>query len=75
MSAPDLAPQGMTEAELTAQRGALQRSLERLAAITVCCGSCQHFAMGTCAKHGDVPLAFQKSQGQCEDWRYDGVPF
>jgi hypothetical protein len=66
---------GMTAADLAVQRGALQRSLERLSVIKTNCAHCVHFEMGACEKHGDVPREFQVVEGQCDDWRYDGVPF
>lgn len=67
--------EGMTAAELAVQKAALQCSLDRLNVIAPNCGHCKHFEMGTCAKHGDVPIEFQRSVGECEDWIYDGVPF
>jgi hypothetical protein len=66
---------GTTAAEITTQRSALTHAIRRLDAIAIVCGSCQHFEMGTCALHGDVPVTFQKTVGACDDWRYDGVPF
>lgn len=66
---------GATAAEISTQRGTLQRAVDRLAAIKINCASCQQFEMGTCEKHGDVPLEFQKAEGECPDWSYDGVPF
>ena len=66
---------GTTAAALQVQHIALTDALRRLDAIKTCCGHCQHFELGACALHGDVPKDFQKTEGQCDDWRYDGVPF
>ena len=64
----EAAPRGMTAAEL-------KRARDRLGVIQTNCGHCEHFELGRCDLHGEVPLSFQKTEGQCEDWRYDGVPF
>lgn len=66
---------GITAAQLQTQRASLRTSLARLDAIKTNCGACEHFSMGRCGVHGDVPEEFQKVEGQCEDWRYDGIPF
>jgi hypothetical protein len=71
----DAINRGATAADIATQRAALQRAISGLDAVKTNCGSCQHFEMGTCEKHGAVPLEFQKVEGQCDDWRYDGVPF
>lgn len=67
--------EGMTLAELGVQRDALSQALARLNAIKPCCHSCREFDMGVCRMHGDIPAEFQKVEGECTDWRYDGVPF
>ena len=56
-------------------RGALEAAMARLAHIKFDCAHCQHFSLDNCAKYGRIPADFLKTEGQCEDWRYDGVPF
>jgi hypothetical protein len=68
-------PRDITAAELHAQQDALRTALSRYEVIKTNCGHCKHFEMGTCEMHGDVPITFQKSVDECDDWRYDGVPF
>lgn len=60
---------------ILATRGALDAAQARLANIKFDCQHCQHYSLENCAKHGRIPADFLKSQGECEDWRYDGVPF
>jgi hypothetical protein len=66
---------GMTAAELEVQRSALTRALAELARIETNCEHCEHFQISRCALHGEVPVSFQKTPGQCADWRYDSIPF
>ena len=66
---------GASMGQLQVQRDALTSALRRIDVIAANCGHCMHFELGTCALHGDVPIAFQKTSGECDDWRYDGVPF
>jgi hypothetical protein len=69
------APAGMTAAELNVQREALRTALRKLEVIQVHCASCKEFELGVCARHGNVPVSFQKSVDECDDWTYDGIPF
>jgi hypothetical protein len=66
---------GMTAAQYAVQRDALRAALTRMDAIKVTCHFCASFELGKCEKHGAVPLEFQKSEGACAEWTYDGVPF
>lgn len=66
---------GTTVADLAVQRDALTAALRRLDVIKTNCGHCMHFELGACALHGEVPIKFQKTSGECDDWKYDGVPF
>jgi hypothetical protein len=68
-------PAGITALELTTQAEALRAALRRFEVIKNNCGHCKHFEIGRCELHGEVPVAFQKSVGECDDWRYDGVPW
>lgn len=67
--------QGTTAAELDRMRQPILHQLRQIDAVKVCCGACQHFELGKCELHGEVPIAFQKQENACADWRYDGVPF
>lgn len=67
--------EGAAMPELIATRTALEAGLARLSHIKFDCAHCQHFSLDNCAKYGRIPADFLKTEGQCEDWRYDGVPF
>jgi hypothetical protein len=69
------AVEGMTALELSTQREALRTALRRLDVIQVHCASCKQFELGTCSLHGNVPVSFQKSVDECDDWTFDGIPF
>lgn len=69
------ATKGMTASVLDLQLQLARRVVGQLEAIKTHCASCEHFELGACAKHGAVPLTFQKTEGECDDWRYDGIPF
>ena len=66
---------GATAQQIAVQRDALTKSLARLNAIKLNCCSCQQFDMGACKTHGQIPKEFQTVEGECPDWRYDGIPF
>lgn len=68
---------GMTAIELRTVREALRERLATLDKITATCVHCEHFAHAPhCAKFDAVPPQdFQRAEGACEDWRFDGVPF
>lgn len=67
--------EGMTLAQYNAQKMALVQSLKRMDEIKTNCGHCLHFCLDVCGIHkADVPVAFQKTEGECELWVYDGVP-
>ncbi len=73
---PGSEPQeGMTAEQLAVQIDALNKALGRLTIIKTNCHSCQRFSLDECALHGAVPQDFQRVQGACPDWRFDGVPF
>lgn len=66
----------MTLIELRAVRDALRRRLTELDRITPTCWTCASFKDAPrCDKHGAVPEEFQRAEGACQDWVYDGVPF
>ena len=67
--------EGATLAELQAHRDALRAALKRVEAVRANCHSCGLFELGACQVHGQVPEAFQLAEGECAEWRYDGVPF
>lgn len=69
------ATRGTTLQELTVQKNALHRAWKMLESIKPCCHSCDQFDMGSCRTHGPIPKEFQTVEGQCPDWRYDGIPF
>lgn len=74
--APSSTPErGCTLAQLLIQRDALRQSLHRLETIKPCCLSCEQFDLGACKLHGEIPVEFQKVEGECPDWRYDAIPF
>ena len=68
--------EGLTADELEATRKRLRDALARAELIKTNCHNCQHFSLDRCGKHdADVPVEFQTSEGQCPDWRFDGIPF
>jgi hypothetical protein len=67
---------GLTADELEATKRQLRRALERAELIKTNCANCEHFSLDRCNKHNaDVPVEFMRTEGQCPDWRFDGVPF
>jgi hypothetical protein len=67
---------GMTLEEYTTQRNALLQSLKRFDFIRPSCQHCEHFTMDHCKVHDmDVPVEFQKKEGECKEWVSDGLPF
>lgn len=68
-------PTGTSAADLATIRGALDGALMRLARIKVSCHDCAQWDIDSCTLYGSVPADFQKLEGQCADWRYDGVPW
>ena len=68
--------EGATAEQVHATRFALQQSLARLDRIKTNCHHCKHFHIDDCALHkARIPQEFQTVEGQCADWRFDGVPF
>ncbi len=67
----------MTLIELTTQRDALRRRLAELDRIKATCDHCEHFAHAPrCEKFdAEPPEDFRRTEGACEHWTYDGVPF
>ena len=73
---PNALPVGATAQQLEQHRAALRQALDEAERIKSCCHECEHFSMDHCKHHGqDVPQEFQRVEGQCEDWRFDGIPF
>jgi len=69
--APDV-----TADQIAVTRLALQQSLARLDRIKTNCHNCKHFHIEECGLHNArIPHEFQTVEGQCADWRFDGVPF
>lgn len=68
---------GMTARELQIVREALRDRLHCLDQIRTTCEHCEHFAHAPrCAKFDAVPPEdFRRTEGACEEWRFDGVPF
>lgn len=65
---------------LNAERQALRQRLTYLEAIRANCKTCEHFGhavgFGRCSVFDDTPPEhFQNTDGQCESWVSDGVPF
>lgn len=65
---------------LNAERQALRQRLQYLDALKATCRTCRHFAgakgFNRCAHFDDVPPDdFMATEGQCESWVSDGVPF
>lgn len=72
---PDPAPD-VTAEQVQATRIALQQSLARIERIKTNCHHCKHFDIEVCGLHNArIPHEFQTVEGQCTDWRFDGVPF
>lgn len=66
----------MTYWRLNAERTALRARLKYLDGIKANCRFCAHWQAGRCDVFDDVPPAeFQQSDGKCESWVHDGVPF
>ena len=65
--------------QLTTTKEALRQSLQRYERITVCCHSCEHYgSYGSkmCAVHkATPPPEWIKGPVECDDWRYDEIPF
>jgi hypothetical protein len=73
---PQLLPEGSTAAQLEQHRGVLRQALADADRIKTNCHDCTNFAIEHCRHHNaDVPVEFQKAEGQCDAWRYDGIPF
>lgn len=73
---PTSAPSdGMTLGQHAVQLDALRKALSRMETIKTSCAFCMSFELGKCVKFGAVPVEFQKSEGQCAEWTYDGVPW
>jgi hypothetical protein len=73
---PQALPPGATAAQLEQHRKVLRAALAEAETIKTNCHNCEHFSMDRCELHqADVPQAFQKQEGQCADWRFDGIPF
>jgi hypothetical protein len=70
----------MTYWRLNAERQALRFRLKYLEAIRAGCKTCEHFGhargFNRCAVFDETPPAeFIDSDGKCESWLHDGVPY
>jgi len=66
----------MTFWRLQAERQALADRLRYLDSLRVVCASCQHWTGTACRHFGETPPGdFQKTEGACNEWVSDGVPF
>jgi hypothetical protein len=68
-------PEGATAADLAMARMSLETAHKELARIKVQCHDCSNYDIDSCALHGTVPEDFKKTEGACDDWRFDGIPW
>lgn len=70
----------LTYWRINAERTALRLRLSYLEDIKACCKTCEHFGhargFNRCRVFDDVPPEeFQTTDGKCESWVHDGVPY
>lgn len=67
----------MTAIELMTVREALRERLAALDSIRTTCEHCEHFRYpALCMKfNAEPPEEFRRTDGACQEWRFDGVPF